>query len=158
MRETGTALILGSRTAGLAMVTKEYPLRNGGRLRVATAAVQLGDGAALSSEGVKPDILVEVSAEDERSYYGDAFQLISKGNLPASGMLTNTANGTNRLTRRNRINEADLVRERREGLTGETEVVTSKERAAEAPLVHDPALARALDLLKGLAVVHQTRS
>jgi len=158
LRETGAALILGGKTAGLAIIAQEYPLKNGERLRIATAAVRLGDGSALSGEGLKPDITVEVSPEDERTYYTDAFKLITKTDLSVGASLTNAASGTNRTTRRNRINEADLVRERREGLTGETEGVASQTRAPEAPLVYDPALARALDLLKGLAVVHQSRS
>src|ERR1041384_5562093 len=59
-RETGSGLIFGGRTAGQALLAKEFPLKNGDRLRIATAAIQLGDGTALSSQGVKPDIQVEV--------------------------------------------------------------------------------------------------
>ena len=54
--------------------------------------------------------------------------------------------------------EADLVRERREGLTLDSDTNNGLERESDAAVVHDPALARALDLLKGLAVVHQSRS
>src|SRR5207237_8535096 len=61
IRETGTGLILGSRTAGQAAVAEEFPLKNGQRLRIATAPVQLGDGTALSAEGINPDITVQVT-------------------------------------------------------------------------------------------------
>src|SRR5207249_12336882 len=64
LRETGTGLILGGKTAGQAMIAQEFPLKNGDRLRIATAPVQLGDGSALSAEGVKPDIAVEVRPEE----------------------------------------------------------------------------------------------
>ena len=71
---------------------------------------------------------------------------------PASGSgLTNSANGTNRAARRQRFNEAELVRERREGIS-EADVTALREREPEKPVVDDPALARAMDLLKGLAV------
>jgi hypothetical protein len=49
------------------------------------------------------------------------------------------------------------VRERREGLS-EGDLTGAKERESDKPMVYDPALARALDLLKGLAVVRQSRS
>ena len=64
--------------------------------------------------------------------------------------MTNQAGGTNRVVRRPRFNEAELVRERREGIS-EADVTALREREPEKPVVSDPALARALDLLKGLA-------
>src|SRR5258706_8470813 len=159
-RETGTGLILGGKTAGQAMITQEFPLKNGERLRIATAPVRLGDGSALSGSGVKPDITVEVSPEDERAYYSDAFTTISKGDLiaGASLSLTNPPGGTNRTARRARFNEAELVRERRDGPSLDADLVSRRESEPDRPVVRDPALARALDLLKGLAVVRQSRS
>jgi hypothetical protein len=70
--------------------------------------------------------------------------------------LTNSASGTNRPARRPRFNEAELVRERREGIS-EADMTASRERELDKPLVSDPVLARALDLLKGLALVRQAR-
>jgi hypothetical protein len=159
LRETGAGLILGGRTAGQAMVAQEFPLKNGERLRIATAPIQLGDGTAMSEQGLKPDIAVEVSLEDERGYYEDAFKTTDKTNLVASGglSLTNQASGTNHLVRRPRFNEAELVRERREGVS-ESDLTALRVHEAEKPMVQDPALARGLDLLRGLALVRQTRS
>ena len=159
-RETGCGLILGARTAGQAMITKDFPLKNGERLRIATAQVRLGDGSALPATGVKPDITVEVSPEDERSYYADAFSSAGRTGLLAdtSLSLTNPPTGTNRNSRRARFNEAELVRERREGISLDADPSNRPEAEAERPVVRDPALARALDLLKGLAVVRQSRS
>jgi hypothetical protein len=159
MRETGAGLVLGSKTAGQAMVAQEFPLKNGDRLRIATAPVQLGDGSALSEQGVKPDIVVAVSPEDERAYYADAFKVTDRTNLQASvgGPATGPGNGTNRVVRRPRFNEAELVRERREGVS-EADLTALRSPEAEKPMVRDPALARALDLLRGLALVRQGRS
>src|SRR5438128_1798805 len=39
LRQAGAGLILGSATAGKAMVAREFPLKNGDRLRIATARV-----------------------------------------------------------------------------------------------------------------------
>jgi hypothetical protein len=159
LRETGTGLILGGKTAGQAMVAQEFPLKNGDRLRIATAPIQLGDGSALSGQGLKPDIAVEVSSEDERAYYVDAFKMTDRTNLQASAAASATGlgNGTNRLARRPRFNEAELVRERREGVS-EADVTAMRGREPDQPMVQDPALARALDLLRGLALVRQPRS
>ncbi len=140
------------------MIAQEYPLSDGERLRIFTAAVQVGDSTLLSAQGLKPDIAVEVSPEDERIYYADAFKEPARTNLVAASGLpggTQTA-GTNR-TRRPRFNEAELVRERREGLLPDSDLAAGPE-APEKPVVQDPVLARALDVLKGLAVVRQSRS
>ena len=157
LREAGAGLILGSRTAGQAAMFQEFPLKNGDRLRIATGPVQLGDGSLLP-EGVKPDIAVEISAADERTYFGDAYKVIGAGGYGPGGTGTLGAAGLTNGSRRVRFNEAELVRERREGLNPEEAAAAMRKPEPEAPLVQDPALARALDLLKGLAVVRQARS
>jgi len=160
LRETGAGLVLGSPTAGQAMIAEEFTLKNGSRLRIATAPVQLADGATLSSSGLKPDIAVDVTSDQERAYYADSFVVLPKSDLVASANLTlsNSTASTNRPARRPRLNEAELVRERREGVPGDLEVTNARESELEKKIVHDPVLARALDLLKGLAVVRQSRS
>ena len=159
LRETGAALILGGKTAGEAMVAQEFPLKNGERLRIATAPIQLGDGSAMTAQGLKPDITVEVAAADERAYYTDAYNVPRKTELLAGAglTLTNQASGTNRAVRRPRFNEAELVRERREGIS-EADMTALGDRQPDKPMITDPALARALDLLKGLALVRQSHS
>jgi len=158
LRETGVGLILGGLTAGAAMVPKEYPLKDGQHLRIATMPVKLADGSSLSPNGVEPDIEVVVNLQDERAYLKDAYELPpgSKtiGNLAQPGQ----APGTNRVTRRPRPTEADLVRAKREGLPLDAELPGLREREPEKPLIRDPVLARAVDLLKGLAVVRRVRS
>jgi hypothetical protein len=158
MRQTGAGLILGSPTAGKAMVAQEFPLKDGERLRIATSPIVMGDGSSVSAKGLRPDIAVEVNAADERAYFADAFRVIPKTN-PASSSLsaTNLAGTTNRNIRRPRFNEAELVRERREGATLDTDD-SEREAEPEKPVVRDPVLARALDLLKGLAVVRRSPS
>ncbi|HWX22008.1 MAG TPA: S41 family peptidase [Candidatus Binatia bacterium] len=160
LRETAAGLLLGSQTAGQAMIAQEYPLKNGQRLRIATAPIQLGDGSALSSQGVKPDITVEVTPQDERVYYADAFKDISRSNLSTGAglALTNQGSANSRTNRRPRLNEAELVRERRDGFLPEAEVPAGRQAELDKPLIQDPVLARALDVLKGLAVVRRQRS
>jgi hypothetical protein len=159
LRETGSGLILGSRTAGKAMIAQDYPLTGGDHLRIAISPIHLGDGSDLASEGLKPDIQVAVSPSVEKSYFTDAFKEPGRTNaLSVAGSAgTNTVAATNRV-RRLRFNEAELVRERKEGFLPEADAAVGGEDDPDRPVVRDPVLARALDVLKGLAVVRRARS
>ena len=158
-RETGTGLILGGQTAGRAMLGEEFPLKNGQRLRVATQSVRVGDGVAMPPRGLKPDIEVQVTPLEERSLLDDPYGSSAKTLAAGAGgqSSTNQSAGTNRVTRRPRMSEADLVRARREGANLDGELPEPRNVEPAKPLVRDPALARALDLLKGLAVVRASR-
>lgn len=153
LRETGSGLLLGSRTAGQASIAQEFALQNGQRLLIATGPIQLGDGSALSN--AKPDISVAVAPTDERAYFANAFQDLSRTGSLSQVTTTNKLAGPAR-ARRPRFNEAELVRERRDGAGPESEL--DRNGDVEKPLVQDPVLGRALDFLKGLSVVRQTRS
>jgi hypothetical protein len=156
-REVG--LLIGTNTAGQASMAKEFTLKTGQRLRVAIAPVKVADGQELPFTGIQPDIEVEVSAEDELAWYEDAYRL-PKGR-PGNVATNDTASaGTNRPAR-NRINEAYLVRMSREGQSPERDPSAAPPPASRPadspPVVHDPVLGRALDLLRGLAVVQSSR-
>ncbi len=162
LRQAEVGLILGANTAGQASIAKEFSLKNGQRLRIATTPIKMADGKDFPAGGLKPDITVEVASEDERSYFEDAYKGAAKTNRLASvsGSSTNqaSATGTNRPPRR-RMNEAELVRMLREGQNPDLETTPgSREADNSKPLVTDPALTRAIDLLKGLSVVQQFRS
>ncbi|MEI7729398.1 MAG: S41 family peptidase [Verrucomicrobiota bacterium] len=150
LRENRTGLILGTNTAGQAAVLQEFKLANGQTIRIASALVQVGEGQPLETRGVRPDILVRISPEEEIAFFQDEFRLPNQP-LAAVG---NTS--TNR-TARARINEAELVRMRREGKDPDQEDSAATKIANPAKLVRDPVLARALDLLKGLAIVQPTK-
>jgi len=160
LREADAAVLVGARTAGQAHVFKEFTLANGQQLRIATGQVQVGKGKTLSASGVSPDIEVKVSSADEKAYFEDAFKVLFKPlvKLRATNSLAQ-AGSTNRAPRR-RINEAELVRMQREGRNPDEEDLATLETpsfddSAEL-IVRDPALARALDLLKGIAVVQRS--
>jgi hypothetical protein len=118
----------------------------------------------LSDKGVLPDIEVEVTVPEELAYYTDAYKVLSAVAATPDGLsTTNVAATTNRTARRGRINEAELVRERRDaslGLdqTGAPENEAGRPSELEKPVIQDPVLARAIDVLKGLAVVRHSRS
>lgn len=157
LRKTEAALLIGTNTAGRAFIAKDIPLKTGQRLRVATALVKLGDGSPLSLEGVKPDIRVTVSSRDEKAYLDDAYRNPALAGLGSKGAGSDTnlaSAATNRTPRR--LNEADLVRMMRDGEDPDDDKPSRSLEPAK-PVVKDPALARALDLLKGLAVMKRLK-
>src|SRR5262249_45898160 len=141
--------------AGRATVAEEFALKDGTRLRIATAPIRLADGSSFPLHGLEPDLPMEVSLEEQRAYFADAFATLRRpGPTASSGsapQIASTASG--RPGRRPRVNEAELVRERREGQTNDAPITSGRDREIEKPLVRDPVLARALDFLKGLALV-----
>ena len=160
MRNAGVGLILGNTTRGAAMTSREFTLKNGSKLRIADSPVKTGNGSVMSDKGVTPDIVVAVSQTDERAYMADAYATPSKTGMTSNDSVTSTnvASATKRAPRRVRLTEADLVRARREGVRLDEDLMPQSENEPEKNIIRDPALARAVDLLKGLAVVRRTRS
>jgi carboxyl-terminal processing protease len=160
LRHGEVALLIGTNTAGAASMAKEFALQTGQRLRVAVAPVKVIGDKELPATGLKPDIAVDVKPEDELTWYENAYKVLPRmARAPVAATNEVNLSGTNRQPRR-RLNEADLVRMNREGIPFDAEWTNPPARATDSPLpsVNDPALARALDLLKGLAVVQQFRS
>ena len=154
LRQKDIGLLLGTNTPGQASITKDFPLKNGSALRIAVAPVKAGDGEVV--ERLKPDIQVDVSPEDERAYFLDAYKVLPRA---TSGGMTNLASVTITNKPRKRMNEAELVRMLRDGESLEDETAQpARPVEPPKPLITDPALARAIDLLKALAVVRQTRA
>jgi hypothetical protein len=162
LRQSDGGMILGSNTAGEATAGKDFPLKNGQFLRIATAAVKLADGEMLSANGIKPDIQVAVSPEEEHAWFANPYkQMPSTVNLAAaSGSAAASGNSSMTRTNRTRMTEADLIRERKErpGLELEYNTTGADATEPEKPTVRDPVLARALDLIKGISAMRQSRS
>ena len=159
LREGDVGLLIGTNTAGRAYMGREFALKSGQRLRIATTPIKLGDGRVLKAEGLKPDIHVDVNDDDERIYFEDAYKVLPKAGASTGGLSTNSASLTVTNRPRRRINEAELVRMLREGQNPDDLTNAAPRESGPAPhVVNDPALARAIDLLKGLAVVQQFRS
>jgi len=159
LRETKVGLVIGAPTAGRGAIFKEFALSSGQRLRLATGQVRLAEGKAFPASGLAPDISVAVNPDDEKQYYADPYKVLAKpvGQAVGARGATNVAAATNQP---GRITEAELVRMRREGIDFEPQMgmLPPRPSAPEKPAVSDPALVRALDLLKGLAVVRAGQS
>jgi hypothetical protein len=154
LREGKAALLIGGKTAGQANVFKDFPLTNGDKLRIAVGQIKLGDGTACAG-AVEPDIAVNTSAADERAYLQDPYKPWEPASNKDSKAAASGRSSTNFTTFR-RYNEVELIREHREGADLEEQLGDEPSASQErAPVVTDPALARGLDLLKGLAVVQE---
>ena len=143
LRTADAGLIIGSPTAGASATFKELPLPDGERLRINTTNRQ-------STTQVQPDIVVNVPAKDERAYLANPYAVLAPAN--AAPLV-----GTNDyLPFIDHTSEADLVRAKiKDGDEDENTPIHRTE--PPKPFIHDPALARALDLVKGLAALHLNR-
>jgi len=157
LRESAAALVIGSKTAGEARLYETFTLSTGQRLRVGKVPIEVGRGKVLPATGMVPDIEVRIGLEAERAYYEDAY--LSRRTVASTGGNIST-NGT--VDASNPLNEAELVRRHRGGEDIERPstagtAAANGARAAEASVITDPALGRALDFLKGLSIVGPRR-
>ena len=168
LHQAGAGLIIGSPAASGAMAFREFPLSNGERLRVAATTAAAG-GPMISR--VQPDIAVAVTAGDERVFFDNPYQTIATGN-------TNSNPGTNFLPYVEHTSEADLVRQRQKdgklikvstpyedlmrekgnGSNGNEDSAPARTAEPQKPVIRDPVLGRAVDLIKGLAIVRESHS
>lgn len=99
-----------------------------------------------SSAEVKPDILVKTSPDDERVFLENPFGTLAQ-NETSSNSSTNSP-----LPFVDHTTEADLVRAKiKDG--DEDEPFPPHTAEPQQPFIRDPVLARAVDLIKGLAIV-----
>jgi len=170
LRAAEAGLVIGSQTAGGAMTFKEFPLKDGERLLVAVAPPKT-DAHAAPADGLKPDIAVAVNSEDERAFWQNPYV------SPASGTNVAKAAANGYLPPVDRTSEADLVRQQQkdgkllnlpvpakatpgpardhhdEG-DNPDDVGSARLALAPRPVLRDPVLTRAVDLIKCLAVLH----
>jgi hypothetical protein len=114
-------------------------------LREARAGLIFGN-----STEVKPDIAVAVKIADEKKFLEDPYVSLTPGE-------TNSTATTNEfLPFVDHTSEADLVRQKIKD--GESDENSAPPHGAEPqkPVIRDPVLARAVDLIKGLAIVRQS--
>ena len=110
-----------------------------------------GRGIVIGSTNgnIKPDITVAVSNADEKKFQADPFAQIA----PEKGVSLSATN--NLLPFVDHMSEAELVSKRAKD--GELDEPDMPRAAPLQPVIRDPALARAVDLLKALAILHKTR-
>jgi Peptidase family S41 len=147
LRKADGGLLIGSATAGGPGNFKEFTLSDGERLRIETQA----NGAG--SSGLQPDIAVNVSEADERAFMKNPY-----GTVAQNETNSNSSETSSLLPFIDHMSEADLVREKiKDG--GDENAMTPPPVTPQKPVIRDPVLARAVDLIKGLEITrHPSRS
>jgi len=141
LRSADAAIVIGSPTAGAAGVFRDLPLSTGQRLRVRVQPVKTGNGEPLPAAGLTPDVAVNASLADERAWLADPFAPATNAPAPSARAARPA---------RPRINEAELVRARREGRRLEESATNAPTSPLTPQMIRDASLARAIDLVKGL--------
>jgi hypothetical protein len=101
---------------------------------------------------LKPDIAVTVKIDDERKFLENPYAALAQSE-------TNSSTATNSFSPFiDHTSEADLVREKIKDGEEDEDSMPSRPTEPQKPFIHDPVLARAVDLIKGLAVIRQSRS
>jgi len=129
-----------------------------GKTRGAAAklAVQLRDahdGLIFgSSTEIKPDIAVAVKIEDEKKFFENPYGTLAQSE-------TNSAASTNNfLSFVDHTTEADLVRAKIKDGDQDENLAATRPPEPQKPFIRDPVLARAVDLIKALAIVHTSHA
>jgi hypothetical protein len=120
------------------------------QLRASASAILIGSTNSASAGNLSPDVVVAVSADDEKKFQDNPFFKTATG---PSGSLSST---NNLMAFVDHTSEADLVRKRVKDGEDDGSVLTPRPEPPQ-PVIRDPALARAMDLLKALALLHPAR-
>jgi len=136
------ALLVNSETRGAAAELA-------GRVRAANAGILIG---STNLPGMPPmDILVKAGLEDEKKFQENPFAMTST-NEPVSLSAKNEL-----LPFVDHMSEAELVRKRIKDGEDEGDDPLTPRTAPAQPVIRDPSLARAVDLLKALAILKPAR-
>jgi hypothetical protein len=137
------AILVDNQTRGAALQLAED-------LREAHDGLIFGD-----STEIKPDIAMTVKAADEKMFLENPFGTPAQEETNAAAS-TNTSLYLASFV--DHTTEADLVREKIKDGDQEEDSAPPRPAGPPKPFIRDPVLARALDLIKGLAIVRQSRS
>jgi hypothetical protein len=141
-RKLPLAILVDNETRGAAATLAED-------LREAHDGLIFGD-----STEIKPDIAVTVKAADERMFLENPFGTLAQDE-------TNSATSTNSslylASFVDHTTEADLVREKIKDGDQDENSAPPRASGPPKPFIRDPVLARAVDLIKSLAIVRQSR-
>jgi len=148
--EQATAKFFASKKSPLAVLvngeTRDAAAKLAADLREERAGLIFGG----ATKELKPDITLEVKAADEKKFLENPFGTLAQGetNSPAS---TNDF-----LSFVDHTTEADLVRAKIKDGDEDENLKPERSTEPQKPFIRDPVLARAVDLIKGLAIARQS--
>jgi hypothetical protein len=101
---------------------------------------------------LKPDITVTMNTNDESALFKNPYAALAES-------VTNSSSATNSFSPFiDHTSEADLVRAKIKDGDQDEDSQPARPTGPQKPFIHDPVLARAVDLIKALAAVHPSRS
>lgn len=115
-------------------------------LREAKAGLIFGEAA----KNLQPDISISVNAGDEKKFLENPFGTLAQNETNSA------ATPTNFLPFIDHTSEADLVRAKIKDGDEDENLPSERQAEPQKPFIRDPVLARAVDLIKGLAIVRQS--
>jgi len=147
---TATANLFATKKLPLAILvnnrTRDAAATLATTLRIARAGLVFGTVPA----AVKPDIAVSETPADEKKFFENPYA------APATNDLTALPGTNDFLPWVDHTSEADLVRAKiKDGDEFENPPPPRASRP-QKPVIRDPVLARAVDLIRGLAIVHES--
>ena len=134
-------ILVNGQTSGAAAAWAADLRKTGGGILVGSTNFTSGQ--------IHPDIFISVSGDEEKKFLIDPFY----NPAPTKSSVLSATNGY--LPFIDHTSEADLVRKRVKD--GEEDASDTPRTLPAQPVIRDPALARAVDLLKALAVLKQSR-
>jgi len=145
-----TADLFASKKLPLAILVDNET--RGAALKLAEDLREAHDGLIFGeSTEINPDITVTVKAADEKMFLENPFGTLARVETNAAASTNSFPSFVDHMT------EADLVREKiKDGDQDENSAPPSPPGPPK-PFIRDPVLARAVDLIKGLAIVRQSR-
>ena len=154
---------LAAATAAAAVFApKQLPLAvlvntetRGAAATLATDLREARDGLVLGGAAgeLKPDVAVAVNIADEKEFLENPYAAPS-----STGTNASAATNGNLATFIDHTSEADLVREKIKDGEQDEDSPPPRPTGPQPPYIHDPTLARAVDLIKALAVVRQNHA
>jgi hypothetical protein len=126
----------------------------GAAAALATILRGAGDGLVFggATAALTPDISVKVKIADERKYLENPYAALAQSETNASPATNNYSPFIDHTS------EADLVREKIKDGEQDEDSMPPRPTEPQKPFIHDPVLARAVDLIKALAVVRQAHA
>ncbi len=112
-------------------------------------------GSATAS--LQPDIAVTVSTVDEKQFFQNPYLVIAPKLVNSFTNSDGTVSNNNFTAMIDHTSEADLVRQKIKDGEGDDEDMPVVRPVPAKPVIRDPALARALDFLKALALLEPKR-